>query len=274
MRHLFFLLTFLCTSLPTLQAQNKTTALLITHYGSSDAETRTLTLDVITREAQEAFPQLEVREAYISPIVRKRIEKQGIHKDSPLQALFKLKAEGYDTVYVQSTTLIEGSEMTSVRNDAMSMSPFFKSIKVGNPLLYSIADCQKVITLLTGIKAQKGEDIIYIGHGNRLPSTATYTLLDFMLKADGFKHFHVSTIEGYPDFDATLKILKENKPKKVTLIPLLLVCGNHTKEDIVGVWKTELTKKGYHTDVQMKGLGENEAIRQIYLNHVRDMMAE
>ena len=28
-------------------------------------------------------------------------------------------------------------------------------------------------------------------------------------------------------------------------IPLLLVCGNHTKEDIAGVWKTELEKQGY-----------------------------
>ena len=118
MKHLFFLLTLLCANLFSLQAQNKTAALLITHYGSSDAETRTRTLDVITREAQAAFPHLEVREAYISPIVRKRMARQGVHKDSPLEALLKLRAEGFDTVYVQSTTLIEGGEMASVRHDA------------------------------------------------------------------------------------------------------------------------------------------------------------
>ena len=40
-----------------------------------------------SREAQEAFPQFTVREAYISPIVRKRLAKEGVYKDSPTDAL-------------------------------------------------------------------------------------------------------------------------------------------------------------------------------------------
>ncbi|MFR5757478.1 MAG: sirohydrochlorin cobaltochelatase, partial [Bacteroides cellulosilyticus] len=47
----------------------------------------------------------------------------------------------------------------------------------------------------------------------------------------------------YPTLDATLAQLKETRPKQVTLIPLLLVCGNHTKEDIVGVWKPEMERQ-------------------------------
>ncbi len=257
-----------------MQAQEKTAALLIAHYGSSDAKTRAKTLDIITREAQECFPQLEVREAYISPIVRKHMERQGITKDSPLEALLKLRAEGYDTVYIQSTTLIEGSEMASVRNDANRMRSFFRKIIVGTPLLYSIEDCQQVVTIISALQPGKKEDIVYVGHGNQLPSTATYALLDFMLKARGLERFHISTIEGYPDLEATIKILKGNNPQKVTLIPLLLVCGSHAKEDIAGVWKAELTQKGYDVDVQMQGLGEIEAIRKIYLEHVHDMMRE
>ncbi|MDM8336350.1 sirohydrochlorin cobaltochelatase [Mediterranea massiliensis] len=275
MKHLFFLLTLLCANLFSLQAQNKTAALLITHYGSSDAETRTRTLDVITREAQAAFPHLEVREAYISPIVRKRMARQGVHKDSPLEALLKLRAEGFDTVYVQSTTLIEGGEMTSVRHDAASVSQFFRKIEVGNPLLYSTADCRKVISILTDNQPTgKNEAIVYIGHGNQLPSTATYAMLDYMLKADGKNHIHVSTIEGYPDLTATTRQLKESQARKVTLVPLLLVCGNHTKEDIAGVWKDALEKEGYTVSVLMRGLGELRPIRSIFLEHIADMLAD
>ena len=241
MKHLFFLLTLLCANLFSLQAQNKTAALLITHYGSSDAETRTRTLDVITREAQAAFPHLEVREAYISPIVRKRMARQGVHKDSPLEALLKLRAEGFDTVYVQSTTLIEGGEMASVRHDAASVSQFFRKIEVGNPLLYS---------------------------------TATYAMLDYMLKANGKNHIHVSTIEGYPDLTATTRQLKESQARKVTLVPLLLVCGNHTKEDIAGTWKDALEKEGYTVSVLMRGLGELQPIRSIFLEHIADILAD
>ena len=173
--------------------------------------------------------------------------------------LLKLRAEGYQTIYVQSTTLIEGSEMTSVRRDADKLRPFFKEIKVGNPLLYSVEDCEKVIGILTAEQPEKKEDIVYVGHGNQLPSTATYAMLDFMMKAHGLKNFHVSTIEGYPTLDATLLQLKETRPKSVTLVPLLLVCGNHTKEDIAGVWKTELEKQGYQVNVRMQGLGEKQS---------------
>lgn len=131
MKHFFITLYLLGISLFSSAQQEKKAALLITHYGSSDPQTRALTLDVVTREAQEAFPQFTVREAYISPIVRKRLAKEGVYKDSPTDALLKLRAEGYRTIYVQSTTLIEGSEMTSVRRDADKLRPFFKEIKSG-----------------------------------------------------------------------------------------------------------------------------------------------
>lgn len=86
------------------------------------------------------------------------------------------------------------------------------------------------------------------------------------------KSFHVNTIEGYPTLEATLLQLKENRVKAVTLVPLLLVCGNHTKEDIAGVWKTELEKQGYRVNVRMQGLGENKAIRRIYIEHIKAML--
>lgn len=135
MKHFFITLYLLGISLFSSAQQEEKAALLITHYGSSDPQTRALTLDVVTREAQEAFPQFTVREAYISPIVRKRLAKEGVYKDSPTDALLKLCAEGYRTIYVQSTTLIEGSEMTSVRRDADKFRPFFKEIKVEIPAL-------------------------------------------------------------------------------------------------------------------------------------------
>ena len=253
-------------------AQTEKTALLIAHYGSSDAETRARTLDVITREARDTFPEWEVREAYISPVVRKKLAKEGVHKDSPLEALLKLRAEGYRKVYIQSTTLIEGSEMASVRSDADKVRPFFDELRVGTPLLYTVEDCKAVVDLLAAGRQAEKEDVVYVGHGNRLPSTATYAMLDFMMKARGLKNRHVSTIEGYPTLEATLYRLKENRAKAVTLVPLLLVCGNHTKEDIAGVWKEELEKQGFRVTVCMQGLGENEGIRQRYITHIREML--
>ena len=47
MKHLFITLCLLSVALFS-SAQGEKTALLITHYGSSDPDTRALTLDVVT----------------------------------------------------------------------------------------------------------------------------------------------------------------------------------------------------------------------------------
>ena len=271
MKFFFVIICLLSFSL-SVSAQEEKAAVLITHYGSSDDKAREQALDVIIHEVKDAFPELEVREAYISPIVRKRLAKNGIYKDSPIDALLKLRAEGYQKVYIQSTTLIEGGEMASVRKDADEVRAFFKEIKVGNPFLYSVDDCERIIDILTAEQSDKKENIVFVGHGNQLPSTATYAMLDFMMKNQGLKNYHVSTIEGYPTLNATLFQLKSNKARDITLVPLLLVCGNHTKEDIAGVWKKELEKHGYQVNVRMQGLGENAAIRHIYIEHIKDML--
>ena len=80
-------------------------------------------------------------QAYASTIVRNILKKQGLAYQSPLEALMQLRAEGYERIYMQSTTLMEGIEMKSIRDVAASMQPFFREIRVGNPLLYSLEDC-------------------------------------------------------------------------------------------------------------------------------------
>ena len=97
--------------------------------------------------------------------------------------------------------------------------------------------------------------------------------IDFILEENAVA---LKSIEVYgksqTQKEATLLQLKENRVKAVTLVPLLLVCGNHTKEDIAGVWKTELEKQGYRVNVRMQGLGENKAIRRIYIEHIKAML--
>ena len=97
MRHFFITLYLLGISLFSSAQQEEKAALLITHYGSSDPQTRALTLDVVTREAQEAFPQFTVREAYISPIVRKRLAKEGYFVMYPFSCSNIISRFGFET---------------------------------------------------------------------------------------------------------------------------------------------------------------------------------
>jgi sirohydrochlorin cobaltochelatase len=60
--------------------------------------------------------------------------------------------------------------------------------------------------------------------------------------------------------------------KKVTLVPFMLVAGDHANNDMAGdedSWKTALEQQGYEVEAVCKGLGEYVGIRDIYMEHLR-----
>lgn len=243
-------------------------ALLMVHFGTTHEDTRALTIDAINRKAKEQFPQMEIREAYTSRIIMRILNKRGVRKLNPVEALAQLKVEGYTHVVVQSTNIIDGIEMESLRKDLDLMRPLFKEIRLGMPLLYSPEDYKQVIDCL----AEKGQEktfTILVGHGTYTPATAQYAMLDYMLQAEGHTDFAVGTVEGYPTFDnAISRAQAKKKIKQVQLIPFMFVAGDHAKNDIAGDMKGALEKKGYKVSVRMEGLGENPAIQQIYIDHI------
>ena len=243
-------------------------ALLMVHFGTTHEDTRALTIDAINQKAREQFPQMEIREAYTSRIIMRILNKRGVRKLNPVEALAQLKAEGYTHVIVQSTNIIDGIEMESLRKDLDLMRPLFKEIRLGMPLLYSPEDYKQVIDCL----AEKGQEktfTILVGHGTYTPATAQYAMLDYMLQAEGHTDFAVGTVEGYPTFDnAVSKAQAKKRIKQVQLIPFMFVAGDHAKNDIAGDMKEALEKKGYNVSVRMEGLGENPAIQQIYIDHI------
>ena len=243
-------------------------ALLMVHFGTTHEDTRALTIDAINQKAREQFPQMEIREAYTSRIIMRILNKRGVRKLNPVEALAQLKAEGYTHVIVQSTNIIDGIEMESLRKDIALMKPLFKEIRLGMPLLYSPEDYKQVIDCL----AEKGQEktfTILVGHGTYTPATAQYAMLDYMLQAEGHTDFAVGTVEGYPTFDnAISRAQAKKKIKQVQLIPFMFVAGDHAKNDIAGDMKEALEKKGYKVSVRMEGLGENPAIQQIYIDHI------
>lgn len=251
-------------------------ALLMVHFGTTHSDTRALTIDAINAKAQTAFPELKFQEAYTSRIIIRLLKERGIEKPTPLDALLRLRSEGYTHVIVQSTNIIDGVEMESLRRDVESAQPFFKEIRVGTPLLYAVEDAEKVVEILSNRfqasaqerKATK-EHIVLVGHGTYTPSTAIYSQMDYMLKANGLANFHVGTIEGYPTFETTLAQLKATKAKQVKLVPFMFVAGDHAKNDIAQDWKEALEKEGFSVNTHLEGLGQIPEIQDIFIGHIR-----
>ena len=243
-------------------------AVLMVHFGSTYDETRVKTYEALNEAMREAFPGIEQREAYTSRIVIKRLKARGIEKQNPVEALQALQQEGFTHVLVQSSNIIDGTEITVLRQEVEQMSAHFKQIRIGKPLLYSPADYERVVEALAP-KALEGGATIFVGHGTSSPNTAQYAMLDYMLKATGHADMHVATIEGYPTMETAEALIKASGRKKIRLIPFLFVAGDHANNDIAVEWKEALTAKGYEVEPLMEGLGENEAIRKLFIEHAQ-----
>lgn len=268
MKRIILLLMLTVFAVGIYAQKNEKVAILVAQYGTSIAETREKTIDLIFEEIKTANPDAEVREAYIAEAVRKKLDKMGVHKDSPIDALLRLHLDGYKKVIVQPTLLLDGTEMGELRKQVSQVEHLFDKVTVGTPLLYTTEDFQRFIPILVSAAPKSKGSVVFVGHGNPYASTGTYTMLGAMMKEAGHDRFLVSTIEGYPTVQSTITELKRVKEKSVTLVPLLLVCGNHTLNDINGDFRNSLQEAGIKVDTMLRGLAEVQDIRRLYIEKI------
>ncbi len=280
MKKLIFFLSIMLTvavnAQNLLNSDSGKTAILMVHFGTTVDETRAATIDALNDKVKSTFPGITVEEAYTSRIIINRLAKRGIQKNTPKEALLRLAADGYTNVIVQGTNVIDGIETEVLRQEAAVMSPFFAEIRVGRPLLYSIADCEKTVEVLKNRYsdyAGKDKAVVLVGHGTSTPATSIYSQMDYMFGASGAGSFHVATIEGYPTYDTTVARLKAERVKKVCLVPFMFVAGDHARNDIDVEWREQLEKDGFQAEAVIEGLGQIPEIQNIYIDHIREAMA-
>lgn len=260
-------------------------AILVVSFGTTHADTRKLTIDAVAEKLRLAFPDYELRNAFTSRIVIKRLaDNDGIKIDTEKQALDKLKAEGFTEVIIQPLHIVAGEEYEKVCRAA---EPYIKNksfakLSIGRPVLYYMGQEEKPDDYLIAIQAiqsqaaarQKDQAVVWMGHGGVHTSNAAYALLQMKMEDAGLKNHYVYTVESYPMLDNVMAKLRRSKTRNVLLMPFMLVAGDHAKNDMAGdeddSAKTVLTKAGFKVETYLHGLGENSGIQNIYVQHVKD----
>lgn len=276
---LTIVISLFCVAISMAQnVESGKTGILLVHYGTSNDNSRTQTIDKLNTRVAETFPDCAVVEAYSAPSVIRMLAKRGVRKLSISQALDSLKTIGCSKLVVQSTMLLDGVMTEMLKKEVGKVKKDFMAVSVVRPLLYSVDDCRTMIEMINkSLIADKSVDaknsqVVLVGHGSDSPANAMYSQIDYLLKAEGKPSWHVGTIEGFPTIDNVEKQLKGIKNKNVLLVPLLYIAGNHQKDDIDGVWKTQLQSKGYHVDVVGKGLGEMTEIQEMIIGKIADQI--
>jgi len=249
-------------------------AILLVAFGTSDPEAKKAFVN-IEKLTRAKFPGHEVRWAYTSEMIRKKLAKKGEILLSPDEALVKLKEDGFKNVYAQSLHIIPGEEFHQVVMVASKFKKDFEKLTLSPPLLNSMDDVRKSVRImLAKVPAvRKKEDaVLFMGHGSgKHPSDMIYVATAYAVeKSDG--NAFLATVDGNPSLDEVLARLKERKIKKAYLLPFMSVAGDHAKNDMAGdepdSWKSMLAKNGIESIAVMKGMAEYDEIVDIWLEHL------
>lgn len=259
------------------RADESKRAILVVSFGTSYADTREVTIEACEQKIAEAFSDYEVRRAFTSNIIIKILkERDNILVDTPEEALQKLQDEGFSEVIVQPLHVIPGAEFHDVVQIVNTYKSAFDSIRLGMPLLAATEDYVATIEALTSQfpELQDDEAVVFMGHGTHHPANASYAALQEVFENQGLSNVFMGTVEGYPALDHVIAHLQVQQIKKVTLMPFMLVAGDHAQNDMAGdeedSWKMILKKEGFVVDTYLHGLGENPAIQDLYVKHVQD----
>ena len=256
--------------------------LLVTSFGTSYNDNRDLSIGSIEQKLQAAYPDYEVRRAFTSQIIIDKLKKRdGIAIDNVTEAMDRLVSDGVREVVVQPTHVMSGFEYDDVVAEVTPYADKFDSFKVGSPLLVSDADYDEVVSIITGETKDydaEGTAVVFMGHGTEHEANATYAKLQQHLTAAGYGNYFIGTVEATPSLDDVLALVQDSGAKKVVLLPLMIVAGDHANSDMAGddegSWKSAFGRAGFEVECVLRGLGQYEGIQDMFVEHVGALIAQ
>ena len=252
-------------------------ALLVISFGTSYEETRKRTLEEIEKTLTEAFPDRVFYRAWTSGRILKKLRAAGGPVfDSLEEALERMERDGVTDVLAQPTFMVDGYEMQTALDTLRARLARFARMKAGKPLLADGDDIGKLAAVLErrfGGAVGPDEMLAFMGHGSNEMDRNVYTVLEDCFRRDGFPRFTVGTVEFAPGFSHVLDAVRERKPRRVVLAPLMVVAGDHATNDMAGEeddsWKKQILREGVEARCVLEGLGEYPEIRGMYLEHAK-----
>ena len=237
-------------------------AILVTSFGTSHRDTREKCLDLIQREVEEKYGSENVERAYTSRIIRRIIEKnEGIHIFDQKEGLKALKDRGFEKIITMSLHILDGIEYSKLDD---------KFGKISKQLLADDEDFKKIVENKEFNDLEGDDAIVFMGHGTESEADYAYQKLqDEYLKA-GKNNIFIATVEGKVTIKDVIEKMKGKGFKKILLKPFMIVAGDHAKNDMSSddedSWKTMLKNEGYEVTSVLKGMGEYEFIRKMFMD--------
>ena len=276
--------------------------ILVVSFGTSFNDSRVADIKGIEDALQKAYPDWAVRRAFTAQIIINHVQaRDGECIDNMDQALERAVANGVRNLVVQPTHLMHGAEYDELMEAVEAYKDKFETLKVAEPLLGEVGkdatsineDKKEVAEILTkeavkdakydSLKAAKEDGVafVFMGHGTSHTAKVSYSQMQTQIKELGYDNVFIGTVEGEPEdtsCEAVIDAVSKAGYKKVVLRPFMVVAGDHANNDMAGEdedsWLSmfKATGKFDSVDAQIKGLGQVEAIQNIYVKHTKDVI--
>ncbi|WP_133015675.1 sirohydrochlorin cobaltochelatase [Clostridium cuniculi] len=257
-------------------------AILVVSFGTSYLDTLEKTIEKAEKQIRDTFSEYDIYRAFTShKIIKKLQEKYEIFIDTPEAMLEKLYDSGYEEIIMQPLHMIPGEEFIYINKIAEIFKEKFEVLKVGRPIFYyqGIEELPQDYSLFIEATKELYEEnnaVVLMGHGTAHPANSVYGCLQAVFEDEGYENVFVTTVEGYPNFENVISRVKKKNISEVTLAPLMVVAGDHARNDMAsddeGSLKSMLEAEGIKVNVYMKGLGENEKFNKLYINRIDDLI--
>jgi sirohydrochlorin cobaltochelatase len=277
-------------------------AIVLAAFGTTEVSALKSILNVKGRIAA-AFPGYDIHLAFTSNIIRdvwkKRAEDKNFRRKNPavtqeiyqianpLTTLANIQERGSRLVLVQSLHITQGEEFGDLKNTVgqlagiktmkFSLHPF-PWLGLGEPALGDggndyLAKATQALAPLVEEAKKKNAALVLMGHGNENLEVASYKQLERAMQKMYGPEVALGLVEGNPGFEDALKEVELSGAKTVLLAPLMLVAGDHARNDMAGdeedSWASLFKAKGYAVLTHLEGLGSNNAWADIYVDHLR-----
>lgn len=253
--------------------KNRAAALLCVSFGTSVDSARE-SIAAVEAALAAAAPERLFARAYTSGIIRRVLAGRGETVPGVAEALEALAAGGVRRVLVQPTHLLAGNEYEKIRREMAPLRGRFAALELGEPLLAAPSDGEALAAALDGAYPPvEGETLVLFGHGTDHAANGAYPALQAVFCRRGRGDVLVGTVEGRPAFSEVRARLAAQGGRRVHLVPLMLVAGDHAANDMAGPgpesWRTRLEAEGWTVRATVRGLGMLPAVQALYVDHLR-----
>lgn len=247
--------------------------LLCVSFGTS-VEAARRSIRAVEETLHQTAPEMPFFCAYTSPTIRRILKDRGEEVYSLDEALSALSGR---EVVVQPTHLLYGKEYEQIQRQVASYARQGACLRLGKPLLAGIEDLQDIARALDrAVPSVKEEALLFMGHGTAEFAGTVYPALQTIFHMMGREDVFVGTAEGWPTLDELLPQIQRAGYRKAHLMTLMLVAGDHARNDMAGEspdsWQSRLKEAGIQARCTLRGLGELPQVQQLYRRHLLELL--